>query len=156
MNLTKYRSSIQYTILESIRCSLSMLGVHSVLCRWGAGLKLCPCCCHKLPAQGQLAVCLDRVCPVKWCHLACQHPRLHTHPHPFHSTPFSHIRFKADWAGLLDELRSCSAQLEVVERGLNDFLDTKKMAFPRWGDGQAGLAGCLGMFVWVCVQEAGE
>ncbi|KIZ07416.1 Dynein heavy chain 7, axonemal [Monoraphidium neglectum] len=38
----------------------------------------------------------------------------------------------ADWPGLLEELQSCSAQLEVVERGLNDFLDTKKMAFPRF------------------------
>jgi hypothetical protein len=47
---------------------------------------------------------------------------------------------QADWPGLLEELQSCSAQLEVVERGLNDFLDTKKMAFPRCG-------GCDAAFV---------
>ena len=28
-------------------------------------------------------------------------------------------------------VQDCNAQLEVVEKGLNQFLDTKKMAFPR-------------------------
>lgn len=37
----------------------------------------------------------------------------------------------AELPGLLEGLRGCSGQLDVVERGLNDFLETKKMAFPR-------------------------
>lgn len=28
-------------------------------------------------------------------------------------------------------MQECNAQLEIVEKGLNQFLDTKKMAFPR-------------------------
>lgn len=38
----------------------------------------------------------------------------------------------ADIPGLLEELEQCNAALDVVEKGLNDFLDTKKMAFPRF------------------------
>ena len=38
----------------------------------------------------------------------------------------------ADAPGLLEELQHCNASLDIVEKGLNDFLDTKKMAFPRW------------------------
>jgi hypothetical protein len=30
-------------------------------------------------------------------------------------------------------LQECNQQLEVVEKGLNQFLETKKMAFPRCG-----------------------
>lgn len=37
----------------------------------------------------------------------------------------------AELPGLLERLRGCNAQLDVVECGLNDFLETKKMAFPR-------------------------
>lgn len=37
----------------------------------------------------------------------------------------------ADIPGLLEELKECNVQLDVVEKGLNDFLETKKMAFPR-------------------------
>jgi hypothetical protein len=33
---------------------------------------------------------------------------------------------------LLEDLQFCNAELDVVEKGLNDFLDTKKMAFPRF------------------------
>ena len=38
----------------------------------------------------------------------------------------------ADFEGLLDDLVKCNQSLDVVEKGLNDFLDTKKMAFPRF------------------------
>ena len=34
--------------------------------------------------------------------------------------------------GLLEDLTAANASLEVVEKGLNDFLDTKKLAFPRF------------------------
>ena len=34
---------------------------------------------------------------------------------------------------LLEQLQECNVQLDVVEKGLNDLLDTKKMAFPRFG-----------------------
>lgn len=37
----------------------------------------------------------------------------------------------ADMEGLLATLQECNTQLEVVEKGLNQFLETKKMAFPR-------------------------
>ncbi len=37
----------------------------------------------------------------------------------------------ADMPDLLEQLKECNAQLDVVEKGLNDFLETKKMAFPR-------------------------
>ncbi len=37
----------------------------------------------------------------------------------------------ADTPGLLQRLQECNAQLEVVEKGITDFLDTKKLAFPR-------------------------
>ena len=32
---------------------------------------------------------------------------------------------------LLEQLQECNVQLDIVEKGLNDLLDTKKMAFPR-------------------------
>ncbi|GMH33280.1 hypothetical protein BSKO_01114 [Bryopsis sp. KO-2023] len=38
----------------------------------------------------------------------------------------------ADFPGLLEELEQANAQLDIVEKGLNDFLDTKKKAFPRF------------------------
>ncbi len=38
----------------------------------------------------------------------------------------------AETNGLLEELQQCNQKLDVVEKGLNDFLDTKKMAFPRF------------------------
>jgi len=38
----------------------------------------------------------------------------------------------AEMDGLLEEFLHCNRELEVVEKGLNDFLDTKKMAFPRF------------------------
>eukprot|EP00775_Hariotina_reticulata_P006671 gene6671-6895_t len=38
----------------------------------------------------------------------------------------------ADMPGLLEELKQCNVQLDVVERGLTEFLETKKMAFPRF------------------------
>eukprot|EP00798_Chlamydomonas_sp_ICE-L_P016919 gene16919-23187_t len=38
----------------------------------------------------------------------------------------------ADFDGLLEDLQNCNQQLDIVEKGLNDFLDTKKMAFPRF------------------------
>ncbi|MEW5311652.1 MAG: hypothetical protein WDW38_003348 [Sanguina aurantia] len=38
----------------------------------------------------------------------------------------------AELPGLLEDLQHCNRQLDVVEKGLNDFLDTKKMAFPRF------------------------
>jgi len=38
----------------------------------------------------------------------------------------------ADTPGLLEELQKCNRSLDIVEKGLNDFLDTKKMAFPRF------------------------
>eukprot|EP00878_Enallax_costatus_P013463 GHUV01014078.1.p1 GENE.GHUV01014078.1~~GHUV01014078.1.p1 ORF type:complete len:1340 (+),score=424.03 GHUV01014078.1:252-4271(+) len=38
----------------------------------------------------------------------------------------------ADIPELLDQLKECNRQLDVVEKGLNDFLETKKMAFPRF------------------------
>lgn len=38
----------------------------------------------------------------------------------------------AETTGLLEELEQCNMRLDVVEKGLNDFLDTKKMAFPRF------------------------
>ena len=38
----------------------------------------------------------------------------------------------AELPTLLEQLQHCNAQLEVVERGLNDLLDMKKMAFPRF------------------------
>lgn len=38
----------------------------------------------------------------------------------------------ADTEGLLEDLQRCNQSLDVVEKGLNDFLDTKKMAFPRF------------------------
>jgi hypothetical protein len=37
----------------------------------------------------------------------------------------------AELPGVLESLQDCNKQLDVVEKGLNDFLDTKKMAFPR-------------------------
>ena len=33
---------------------------------------------------------------------------------------------------LLEKLQGANAELDVVEKGLNDFLDTKKLAFPRF------------------------
>ena len=47
-----------------------------------------------------------------------------------HKTP--HILTVADFSGLLDQLKDANSQLEIVEKGLNAFLDTKKMAFPRF------------------------
>ncbi|MEW5299252.1 MAG: hypothetical protein WDW36_002285 [Sanguina aurantia] len=38
----------------------------------------------------------------------------------------------AELPGLLEDLQHCNKQLDVVEKGLNDFLDTKKLAFPRF------------------------
>ena len=38
----------------------------------------------------------------------------------------------AEADGLLESLTRCNQQLDIVEKGLNDFLDTKKMAFPRF------------------------
>ena len=38
----------------------------------------------------------------------------------------------AEFEGLLEDLQRCNQQLDIVEKGLNDFLDTKKMAFPRF------------------------
>ena len=38
----------------------------------------------------------------------------------------------AEIPALLEDLTEANASLEVVEKGLNDFLDTKKMAFPRF------------------------
>ena len=32
---------------------------------------------------------------------------------------------------LLEQLQECNVRLDIVEKGLNDLLDTKKMAFPR-------------------------
>lgn len=34
-------------------------------------------------------------------------------------------------------MQECNAQLEVVEKGLNQFLETKKMAFPRYAHAAA-------------------
>lgn len=45
----------------------------------------------------------------------------------------------ADMEGLLETLKECNAQLEIVEKGLNQFLETKKMAFPR-----CSLSLCVG------------
>lgn len=36
--------------------------------------------------------------------------------------------------GAYADLQECNQQLEVVEKGLNQFLETKKMAFPRYGN----------------------
>ena len=33
---------------------------------------------------------------------------------------------------LLEDLQGCNAKLDIVEKGLNDFLETKKAAFPRF------------------------
>jgi dynein heavy chain len=41
------------------------------------------------------------------------------------------MMFVAELPGVLESLQDCNKQLDVVEKGLNDFLDTKKMAFPR-------------------------
>ncbi|KXZ48211.1 DHC-9 protein [Gonium pectorale] len=38
----------------------------------------------------------------------------------------------ADMPGLLEDLIACNQSLDVVEKGLNDFLDMKKTAFPRF------------------------
>ncbi|GFR45764.1 hypothetical protein Agub_g7181 [Astrephomene gubernaculifera] len=38
----------------------------------------------------------------------------------------------ADMPALLEDLVSCNQSLDVVEKGLNDFLDMKKTAFPRF------------------------
>jgi hypothetical protein len=38
----------------------------------------------------------------------------------------------ADIDQLLEDLQAANASLDVVEKGLNDFLDTKKMSFPRF------------------------
>ena len=38
----------------------------------------------------------------------------------------------AEFENLLEDLRSANECLDIVEKGLNDFLDTKKMAFPRF------------------------
>ena len=38
----------------------------------------------------------------------------------------------SEFPGLLEDLAGCNTSLDVVEKGLNDFLDTKKMAFPRF------------------------
>ena len=43
-----------------------------------------------------------------------------------------HILTVADFSGLLEQLKDANSQLEIVEKGLNAFLDTKKMAFPRF------------------------
>lgn len=52
----------------------------------------------------------------------------------------------ADLPDILEVLKDCNAQLDIVEKGLNDFLDTKKMAFPRWVGvlhrGGWGAGGC--------------
>lgn len=48
----------------------------------------------------------------------------------------------ADTPDLLEQLKECNAQLDVVEKGLNEFLETKKMAFPRWEPLLAGLLVC--------------
>lgn len=33
---------------------------------------------------------------------------------------------------LLEQLQDCNVQLDIVEKGLNDLLDSKKMMFPRF------------------------
>ncbi|KAK9812825.1 hypothetical protein WJX72_004356 [[Myrmecia] bisecta] len=38
----------------------------------------------------------------------------------------------AGFPNLLEDLQRCNSQLDIVEKGLNDLLDTKKMAFPRF------------------------
>ena len=38
----------------------------------------------------------------------------------------------AEMPDLLEKLQGANAELDVVEKGLNDFLDTKKLAFPRF------------------------
>lgn len=38
----------------------------------------------------------------------------------------------ADMPNLLEDLNAACEQLDVVECGLNSFLDTKKLAFPRF------------------------
>jgi dynein heavy chain, axonemal len=38
----------------------------------------------------------------------------------------------ADFENLLEDLVRCNEELDVVEKGLNDFLDLKKLAFPRF------------------------
>lgn len=43
-------------------------------------------------------------------------------------------------------LQECNQQLEVVEKGLNQFLETKKMAFPRcsmFNDAVTWVVGCI-------------
>ena len=78
---------------------------------------------------------------VHCCHCACPHlsplsilnasvpqPLAHT-PTQVHEQPL--MLAVADFDNLLEDLQMCNQQLDIVEKGLNDFLDTKKMAFPR-------------------------
>jgi dynein heavy chain len=58
----------------------------------------------------------------------------------------------AEFDGLLDDLIRCNQSLDVVEKGLNDFLDTKKMAFPRCG----GNPECEGGLRCVCIEGEGK
>ena len=44
----------------------------------------------------------------------------------------THIITVAGFHNLLGDLQSANEQLDVVEKGLNAFLNTKKMAFPRF------------------------
>ena len=34
---------------------------------------------------------------------------------------------------LLDSLRDCNKLLDMVQKGLSEYLETKRSAFPRWG-----------------------
>ncbi len=56
---------------------------------------------------------------------------INNNPAPAPAAPFVHSQV-AEFQGLLEDLTKSNQQLDVVEKGLNDFLDTKKMAFPRF------------------------
>eukprot|EP00803_Ostreobium_quekettii_P008972 evm.model.scf_437EXC.9 EVM.evm.TU.scf_437EXC.9 scf_437EXC:49472-57192(-) len=70
----------------------------------------------QIPREGAAFKEMDEI----WRHVMAK-----THEQPL-------IMEVAEFPGLLQELEKCNQQLEIVEKGLNDFLDMKKKAFPRF------------------------
>ncbi len=70
--------------------------------------------------------------PLLSSEIIVQPPPLHRRPPPCPSSLgcFAQV---TDTEHLLDDLNSCNKAFNVIEKSLNEYLDSKKMLFPRWG-----------------------